>query len=412
VTRQVLTRAELNRATLARQLLLERSASVTVPEAVQQLAGMQAQEPKHPFIGLWSRLEGFAEEALRRALHDRAVVRATLMRSTLHLFSAGDYAALRMAMQPPMSVASRVLGARSEGLDLDAVLPAATKLLRGKALAFDEIRTRLQEQFPDVNDRALGYAVRTLLPLVMVPSEDARWGFDRVVCFAPAGEWLSEPLAGAGGDGGSRGDGGGGGSRGGGGGAGGGGGGAGGGGGGGGAGGDGGDTGAAQALARRYLGAFGPASAKDLQVWSGVGGMKAVLDGMADELVVFADERGRRDLFDLADAPRPGAGVPAPPRFLPEFDNLVLAHDDRSRVIADEHRPLVTTKNLRVRATFLLDGIVAGTWTIAVKRKVATLQIAPFASLPKGAVKPLTAEGEALLRFAEPEAKDYDVQVV
>jgi hypothetical protein len=356
---------------------------VTVAQAVQQLAGMQAQEPKHPFIGLWSRLEGFEEEALRRALHDREVVRATLMRSTLHLFSAGDYAALRMAMQPPMSVASRVLGARSEGLDVDVVLPAATKLLRGRALAFDEIRARLQEQFPDVNDRALGYAVRTLLPLVMVPSEGARWGFDRVACFAPAGEWLNAPLAEVGGDGGVRGSGG--------------------------ARGDGG--GGAQALARRYLGAFGPASAKDLQVWSGVGGMKAVLDDMADELVVFTDERGRRELFDLPDAPRPGADVPAPPRFLPEFDNLVLAHDDRSRVIADEHRPLVTTKNLRVRATFLLDGTVAGTWTIAVKRKVATLQIAPFGSLPKRVVKPLTAEGEALLRFAEPEAKDYDVQI-
>ncbi len=370
MTHQVLTRAQLNRATLARQMLLERSDSVTVPEAVQRLAGMQAQEPKHPFIGLWSRLEGFEEEALRRALHDRAVVRATLMRSTLHLFGAGDYAALRMAMQPPMSVSLRVLGARSKGLDPDAVLPAATKLLRGKALAFDEIRARLQEQFPDVNDRALGYAVRTLLPLVMVPSEDARWGFDRVACFAPAGEWLSEPLLGADGAGGG-----------------------------------------AQALVRRYLGAFGPASAKDLQVWSGVGGMKAVLDGMAEELVVFTDERGRRELFDVPDAPRPGADVPAPPRFLPEFDNLVLAHDDRSRVIADEHRPLLTTKNLRVRATFLLDGVVAGTWTIAVKRKVATLQVAPFGSLPKRAVKPLTAEGEALLRFAEPQAKDYDVQI-
>jgi hypothetical protein len=363
MTPPVLTNAELNRATLARQLLLERSA-VAVPAAIEQLAGMQAQEPKHPFIGLWTRLEGFEEDALRRALHDRKVVRATLMRSTLHLFSAADYATLRMAMQPPMSVAKRVLGPRSKGLDLDKVLPAADRLLKGTALAFDEIRARLQEQFPDVNDRALGYAVRTLLPLVMVPSEDARWGFDRVACFAPAGEWLSESLS---------------------------------------------DDGT-QALARRYLGAFGPASAKDLQVWSGVGGTKEVLDGMRDELVVFADERGR-ELFDLADAPRPGAHAPAPPRFLPEFDNLVLAHDDRSRVIAAEHRPLVTTKNLRVKATFLLDGVVAGTWTIAVKRKVATLSIAPFGSLPKRAAKALTAEGEALLRFAEPEAKGYDVEV-
>ncbi|MGH2943986.1 MAG: DNA glycosylase AlkZ-like family protein, partial [Solirubrobacteraceae bacterium] len=129
-----------------------------------------------------------------------------------------------------------------------------------------------------------------------------------------------------------------------------------------------------------------------------------------DELAVFADERGR-ELFDLPDAPRPGAGVPAPPRFLPEFDNLVLAHDDRGRVIADEHRPLVTTKNLRVRATFLVDGVVAGTWKVELQRGVATLLVAPFGAVPARAVQPLTAEGEELLRFAEPEAKDHAVRI-
>jgi hypothetical protein len=138
--------------------------------------------------------------------------------------------------------------------------------------------------------------------------------------------------------------------------------------------------------------------------------MKTVLDGMRDTLEVFADERGR-ELFDLPGAPRPEAGTPAPPRLLPEFDNLVLAHDDRSRLIADEHRPLVTTKNLRVRATFLVDGVVAGTWTIAAKRKLATLRLAPFAPLPKRAAKALTAEGEALVRFAEPEAADHAVEI-
>ncbi|HWC26840.1 MAG TPA: winged helix DNA-binding domain-containing protein [Solirubrobacteraceae bacterium] len=365
MTARVLTHAELNRATLARQLLLER-ASVGVRDAVERLAGMQAQEPKHPFIGLWTRLEGFEEEALRRALHERAIVRATLMRSTLHLMSAADYAALRMALQPPMSVALRVLGARAEGLDLERVLPAARELLRGRALAFDEIRARLQEQFPDVDDRALGYAVRTLLPLVMVPAAGARGGFDRVARFAPAQEWLDEPLV--------AGD----------------------------------DDAPARALVRRYLGAFGPASAKDVQAWSGVGGMSAVLDAMRGELAVFADERGR-ELFDLPDAPRPGAAVAAPPRLLPEFDNLVLAWEDRSRVIADEHRPLVTTKNLRVRATVLVDGVVAGVWTIALKRRVATLLIEPFGRLPRDAVEPLIAEAEALVRFVEPEASGHDV---
>ncbi len=362
----VLTQAQLNRATLARQMLLERGAGIAVDEAVERLAGMQAQEPRHPFTGLWTRLEDFEAQALRRALRGRSVVRATLMRSTLHLMSAADYTALRMALQPPMSVALRVLGARAQGLDPERVLAAARALLAGTSMTFDEIRARLQEQFPAVNDRALGYAVRTLLPLVMVPSEDARWSFDRVAAFVLAEEWLTRPPA---------------------------------------------REGTAQALARRYLGAFGPASAKDLQTWSGVGGMKAVLDGMGDELERFTDEGGRRELFDLAGGPRPGADAPAPPRLLPEFDNLLLAWDDRSRLIADEHRPRVTTKNLRVKATFLLDGLVAGTWTIAVKRGAATLTLEPFGKVPKRALKELEAEAQRLVRLTEPEARDHAVVV-
>ncbi len=257
-----LTRSQLNRATLARQLLLERS-DLGVPAAVEALAGMQAQEPKHPYIGLWTRLRDFDAGDLSRALLAREVVRATLMRSTLHLFTARDYEALRMALQPPMSVALRVLGARAEGLDPERVLPAARELLTGSPMTFDEIRAALVERFPDVNDRALGYAVRTLLPLVMVPAEGARWGFDRITPFALAGEWAGEPAAAADREG----------------------------------------------LVRRYLGAFGPASAADAQTWSAVAGMRKVLDGMRDELSVFADERGR-ELFDLPDAPRPDARRP------------------------------------------------------------------------------------------------------
>ena len=358
----MLTRAELNRATLARQMLLARE-RVGVVETVERLAGMQAQEPKHPFVGLWTRVEGFEEEALRRALHEREVVRATLMRSTLHLMSAGDYVALRTALAPPLSVALRVLGARAEGLDLERVLPAARELLADRPQTFDDIRSALQERFPAVNDRALGYAVRTLLPLVMVPGE-GRWGYPRIASFALAEEMLGRPIAAP----------------------------------------------APEALVRRYLGAFGPASVADVQAWSGVGSMKGVLDAMRGELAVFADERGR-ELFDLPDAPRPGADAPAPVRLLPEFDNLVLAHDDRTRVIADEHRPRVTTKNLRVRATFLVDGFVAGTWTIEVKRRVATLCLEPFGALGTRAAAALRDEGERLVRFVEPEAESCEVQV-
>lgn len=360
----VLSARELNRATLARQMLLAREPS-SVPAAVERLGGMQAQEPKHPFIGLWTRVEGFSAQALLDAIAARDVVRATLMRSTLHLLSARDYAALRLTLQPPMSVALRVLGARAEGLEPEAVVPAARELLAARPLGFDAIRAGLVERFPGVDERALGYAARTLVPLVMVPGE-GRWGYPRVAEFGLAEELLNTQLAPA----------------------------------------------APEALAERYLGAFGPASAADLQSWSGIAGFKAVLDGMRDRLVVFADERGR-ELFDLPDAPRPGADAGAPVRFLPEFDNLVLAYDDRSRIIADAHRPLVTTKNLRVRATFLVDGVVAGTWTIAVKRRVATVTLEPFggAKLSKRVLKELEAEGEALARFAEPEAKEYAVAV-
>jgi hypothetical protein len=138
--------------------------------------------------------------------------------------------------------------------------------------------------------------------------------------------------------------------------------------------------------------------------------MKRVLDGMRDRLSVFADAGGR-ELFDLPEAPRPGADAGAPVRFLPDFDNLVLAYDDRTRVIADEHRPRVTTKNLRVKATFLVDGAVAGVWTLALKRRVATVSLEPFGALSKRVVKELTEEGEALARFAEPEAKEHAVVV-
>ncbi len=335
---------------------------------MRRLAGMQAQEPKHPFVGLWTRVAGFEPAALLAALRAREVVRATLMRSTLHVMSAADYAALRMVLQPSRSVALRVLGARSDGLDLDAVLPAARELLSSAgALTFDEIRGALQERFPDVNDRALGYAVRTLLALVMVPGDADRWGYPRVASFTLAEAWLDEPLAPQ-------------------------------------------DEGAKQALVRSYLGAFGPASAKDAERWSGVGAMKKVFESMREELSVFSDERGR-ELFDLPDAPRPDGDVAAPVRYLPEFDNLVLAHDDRSRVIADEHRPLVTTKNLRVKATFLVDGVVAGIWTSEVKRKVATLRLEPFGKLTKQALRELEAEGDALLRFVEPDAKAYETAV-
>ena len=163
-------------------------------------------------------------------------------------------------------------------------------------------------------------------------------------------------------------------------------------------------------LVRRYLGAFGPATPADMQTWSGLGGLKATFDAMRDELVVLAGP-GRGELFDLPDAPRPGADVPAPPRLLPEFDSLVLAHKDRSRVLADEHRAAIVTKNLRIRATFLLDGQVRGTWRIERAARRATLTLEPFGSLPRRWSRELRAEAEAMLRFMEEDAATLDLKV-
>jgi DNA glycosylase AlkZ-like len=359
-----LTRRQLNRATLARQMLLARE-RVPVVVAVERLAGMQAQEPKPPFVGLWSRVEGFTREDLHRALHDHTVVRATMMRETLHLMSAGDYAALRACLQPVMDGAQRILGTRAEGLELDKLLPVARGLLEERPHSFNELRALLVEAFPHVNDRALGFMVRNHLPLAMVPTPD-RWAFLPPADFALAETWLGAPLS---------------------------------------------KDGTPDALVLGYLAAFGPATAADFQTWSGLRGIREVLDQLRPKLRVFRDGRGL-EFFDLPEAPRPGEDVPAPARFLPDFDNLVLAHSDRTRVLGDEHRGLVTTKNLCARATFLRDGFAAGTWNVERKRDGATLRMTPFEPLSEAAAAELTQEAEALLRFIQEDAGSFLVKIM
>jgi hypothetical protein len=358
----LLTKRQLNRATLARQMLLER-ADIPAATAVERLIGMQSQEAKPPFGGLWSRLQRFKRQDLHQALRERELVRATLMRGTIHYFSAADYAAFRMTLQPVLTKGTSVLGDRAAGLDLEKVLAAARELLAERPRTFGEIRSLLLAAFPDVNERALGFVVRMHLPLVMTPTAD-RWAFPANAEFALAESWLDTPIA---------------------------------------------TDDAIQALTLRYLAAFGPASAMDMQTWSGLPKMKPVLDALRPQLIAFKDERGREH-FDLPDAPRPDAETPAPVRFLPEFDNLLLSHADRTRVIADEHRDIVYMKgNLRLQSSFLVDGFVSGTWRVERKRKEATLLLTPFAPQPKRVLAELTAEGEALLRFLEEDATSFAV---
>ena len=361
----VLSPRALNRATLARQMLLARETH-DATSAVERLGGLQAQLARPPFVALWARLAGFTRERLLDAVRARTVVRATMMRGTLHLVSARDFLRFRPALQPMLTAGMEsILRQRTAGMDHDAVLAAARARLAEDPRTFEDLRAALSRAFADVDERALGYAVRMQLPLVQVPNATSPWGWETGPAFALAESWLGTAAADD-------------------------------------------EGGALPALVRSYLAAFGPATVTDAQTWCGLKGLRATFDAMRDELSTFRDARGR-ELFDLPDAPRPGEDADAPARFLPEFDSLVLAHDDRTRVIADEHRPRVVSKNLQVASTFLVDGVVAGTWKAARTRGAAVLTAAPFGAVPRRERAALEAEGESVLRFVEPDAKAYEV---
>ncbi|MFI7059531.1 winged helix DNA-binding domain-containing protein [Kribbella sp. NPDC050124] len=355
----VLSAKAVNRATLARQMLVER-ADVSAVDAVGRLAGMQGQEPKHPYVGLWSRVDRFAEADLDQAVEERAVVRATLFRGTLHLVTAEDYLRFRTTLAPVLEAGLRMLQERGEGLEPEKVVKAARKLLAKEPLTFTEVRDALQKEFPAVNERALGFCTRMMVPLVMYPT-GARWGWPANARFTPAEEWVGGKLH---------------------------------------------TKAEPEELVVRYLEAFGPATPADFQTWSGLPKAKPLFDGL--ELEEFTDEAGK-PLYDVPDGPRPDPDTPAPVRFLPEFDNLLLAHAKRERIIADKHKPAVFTKNLRVKATYTVDGVVAGLWTAATKRGVATLTLTPFGRTTKKTMAELEREGAGLLRFLEPDAKTHEV---
>jgi hypothetical protein len=358
----VLTRLELNRAFLARQMLLERADASPV-EAVERLVGLQAQFAKAPFIALWSRLAGFRRADLARLFDDRKLVRATLMRATLHVMSAADYARFRMTLQPLLATAVAGLGDRAKGIDADRVVDAGTKFFQRGPGDFEALReafTKGEGLKGDV--RAMAYLVRTRVPLVQVPDGGA-WSFAAGGTFALAESWLKRPVE---------------------------------------------PEARLADFAWCYLKAFGPASVADAQTWSGLKDLKGTFEELRPKLTVFQDEGGR-ELFDIPDAPRPPADTPAPARFLPDFDGLLLGHADRTRVISEEHRKRIGTKNLLVVATFLVDGEVAGTWKAEKRRGTAQLTVEPFEKLKKAVRTELEAEGTRLLKFIEEDAKAFEV---
>jgi Winged helix DNA-binding domain len=361
---EVLTARALGRATLARQMLLARE-KTTPLKAVERLAGLQAQLARPPSIALWSRLPQFQPEALVRLARERKVVRATMMRGTLHLVTTADYLAWRPVLQPMLSAGmAAALKDRARGLDLERLAATARACLHEGPRTFEDIRAVLREAWPKLDERAMGYAVRMHLPLVQVPS-DTRWGWPGAACFAAAESWIGRPLA---------------------------------------------APSELPTLVLRYLAAFGPATVADAQTWSGLRGLKDTFQALRPRLRTFRDERGR-ELFDLPRAPRPPADRPAPVRFLPDFDALLLGHQDRSRVLRPEHGAKVTTANLRVQPTFLVDGLVGGTWRVERTKSKAVLLVEPFLPVPKAARAELVAEGTALLRFVESDATSAAVTI-
>jgi len=361
---EVFSTRALNRATLARQMLLGRE-KTTALRAVERLLGMQAQLARPPYIGLWSRVAGFRADDLGRLAHARKVVRGTLMRVTLHLVSTKDYLGLRPLLQPMLSQGlRRALRDRMPGLDLEPVLSAARASLEERPCTFEEVRAVLGKRWPKVDTRALAYAVRTHLPLVQQPT-DTRWGWPGSAAFAVAESWIGRPL-GKGWD--------------------------------------------ERKLVLRYLAAFGPAGPRDAETWSGMIKLRDAFEALRPKLRTFRDDKGR-ELFDLPRAPRPPADRPAPIRFLPDYDNLLLSHADRTRIVPAVHRPRLATTNLRVMATFLVDGFVAGTWRIERARASAALLIEPFEALSRKARAELAEEGKGLLRFAEGDARAFEVRV-
>jgi Winged helix DNA-binding domain len=359
----MLTLRELNRAALARQLLLER-APLPVCEAIEQVAGLQAQAAAAPYVGLWSRLPGFQRDDLTDLLSSHQVVKASMMRATLHLTTARDFLLLRPAVQPAIArFFDSVIRRRAPGVDPARIVAAAAGCLR-EPHTFAELRAALAEFEPSPGEWPVAYAARTRLPVVQVPSE-AMWGYPPAPSYVSAETWLGASP---------------------------------------------GDDPDPRPLIRRYLAAFGPAKVRDIETWSGLTGLRGPVTKMRHELRTFADESGK-ELLDLPDQPLPAADTPAPPRFLPEFDNLLLAHADRTRVIANTYRPRVFGSVGLITSTFLIDGFVAGTWKLDVRRHKATLSVRPFLALAATDRDALAEEGERLLRFMAPAAEERAVRL-
>ncbi|MFI7704916.1 winged helix DNA-binding domain-containing protein [Nonomuraea sp. NPDC049480] len=343
----ILSRRVLNRTALDRQLLLSRAA-VTPAEAISRLVAVQGQEIDAPYIGLWSRLAAFTQDDLAALLHGKQVVRGSLLRGTQHLTLAEDYVWIRPLVQVILNrTRQAAFGRLMRDVDLGEFAKLAREHLAGRTLTRPQLRDLLRGRWPEVDGTALGFSAQALLPIVHTPPNGI-WGTGGATPFTLAEEWLGRSLE---------------------------------------------DSPSVERLVVRYLAAFGPASVMDVQMWSGLTRLRPVLEGMGF-LRKYQDTEGRV-LYDLPDAPLAAEDVPAPVRFLPWFDNLVVAYADRSRLMTAEQRKEVCVGAV-IYPTFLVDGTVGGMWDL----KNGVLTVEPFHPLPDGVMDELAAEGARLTAFA------------
>lgn len=360
---RMLSLRALNRATLERQMLLRRR-RMPMLDAIERLVGLQAQTPHSWYHGLWARLEGFQPERLAELLIERQVIRIALMRSTIHLVTARDCLWLRPLTQPVIERSTKgSFGRHWVGLDTEAVVAAGRALVEERPCAFSEIGKLLAERWPDRNPAALAQIIRARAPLVQVPPRGV-WGKSGTAAHTTVEAWLGRPLA---------------------------------------------TNPSLEEMILRYLAAFGPATVKDIQAWSGLTRLNEVIKGLHSRIITFRDEHGR-ELFDLPDAPRPDPDIPAPPRFLYDYDNLLLSHADRSRFITVEYHKQGFTMDGPMPCIVLVDGFTNATWKISRSRNAATLTIKPFTRLSRKDTAALTEEGARLLAFAAADADAHDIQ--
>ena len=353
-----------NRALLERQLLLRRVRRPAA-EVVEHLVGMQAQEPRDPYVGLWARLEGFDPTELGDLVAGRQAVRSPLMRTTIHLVSARDCLTLAALLRPVLERnfwTGSPFGRQVKGVDLDAVLAAGRELLDERPRTNAQLRAFMAERWPGDDATSLAYAVHHLVPVVQLPPRGV-WGQKGLPTWAATETWLGRPLD---------------------------------------------PAPSIDRVVLRYLAAFGPASTMDVQTWSGLTRLREVTDRLRPRLRSFRSEAGR-ELFDLPDAPRPDPDTPAPVRFLPQFDNVALSHADRDHIAADA--PGRWPADDLHWSPLLVDGFVRGAWRLEQVRGAATLTVHPLGPFSRQERAEVAEEASGLLELLAPDAGSRELEL-